>query len=192
VRLRARTNREFDSPQQLLDFTDSVAKGINKGITKEGVLLRNDDSDKFAYTRIADMDKARQQFATEFMDRLKNGDPPETAAWVHWRLNFMDHFYADGCGKSAEAVADWGLMRAGEPLPTPPDRKQWFDQVKKYKLTEPPIPDGMPAPYLGKPYDEWGDFYKGLFPATGKRTQESWLAAGETSKLLEVRLFSRN
>ncbi len=60
-RLYSERDRQFDSPQELLDFVDSVSKGINKGITKEGVLLRNDDSDKFAYTRIGEMDKARQQ-----------------------------------------------------------------------------------------------------------------------------------
>ncbi len=83
-------------------------------------------------------------------------------------------------------------MRAGEPLPTPPDRKKWFDQVSKYKRTVPPIPDGTPAPYLGKPYDEWVQFYKGLFQSTGRRTQESWVFAGETSKLMEMRLLSQN
>ncbi len=115
-------DRQFTSPQDILDFADDIARINNQGILKEGIgtpVVRALDSDRYPYTSVADLPKAREQFAKELLDRLNdpNADPRETAAWIEWRGNYTDHFWSDASGRTSRALADWVLMRKGEKLP---------------------------------------------------------------------------
>jgi len=40
-----------------------------------------------------------EQFSKELFTKFKdpNTDPYELAAWVEYRINLKDHFFADGC-----------------------------------------------------------------------------------------------
>ena len=155
--------REFNNPQDTLAFVDGIGQKINAGIVKDGVLLRNEDSPKYPYTPVAKLAQAREQFAQEFAERLKNGDPVETAAWVHWRVNFTDHFYADGCGKTSEALADYVLMRAGEQLPQNIDRDKWFAAAARDTYDP-----GKPESYTNNPsYRAWVSHYAFLVNPAG-------------------------
>lgn len=115
-------DRQFTDTEDLLRFTDDLSRTVNKGILKDTSLnapvTRRIDSEKYNYTKVSDLADARQQFATELLDRLNRGeDPRETAAWIEWRGNYTDHFWADGSGRTSRALADWVLMRNGEKLP---------------------------------------------------------------------------
>jgi len=123
-------HRTFENPAQLRQFVEGQAAAINKGITKEGVLLREGaDSPKYPYTKVADLPKAMDQFYDELFDRLKSKtqDPKALAAWIEYRIDLTDHFFADGCGKAAKAISGWALMRAGEELPTYGNRNAYYD-----------------------------------------------------------------
>lgn len=172
--LHEQRGRKFSSPQEAVDFADSVNKSINQGITKSGVLLRTDDSEKYPYTDVAKLHKAREQFGKEFAQRLDNSDPREMAAWVHWRLNMTDHPYADGVGKTSEALANWVLMRAGQPLPQIDSRQNWFANANKQKAD----PDN-PSSYYHKGYSNWVRYYKRLFdkPVDGFKSADERQAA---------------
>ncbi|KPJ86019.1 hypothetical protein AMJ57_00935 [Parcubacteria bacterium SG8_24] len=115
-------NREasFGSPEELRDFVENIALKINGGILKEGILIRGGaDSTKYPYTRVADLEKAMAQFYQELHERLQDPeeDPVKLAAWAEYRIDLSDHFFADGCGKTAKAISSWILMRAGKRLP---------------------------------------------------------------------------
>lgn len=157
---------DFSDPKTIMDLADNVNRKINQGITKEGVLLREDDS-KFPYAKVADIPLARHQFAEEFARRLSDpsADPIETAAWVEWRVN-IDHVYADGSGKTQRALAALPLMRANLPLPNYDDPKKFF----KHMPTESPDPKKGPQSYTqGPEWDKYLRYYKMKVPAYGSR-----------------------
>lgn len=151
-------DRQFASTDEVTQFVDDVNRSINRGITKEGVLLRTDDSPKYPYTEASKLEHAREEFASEFIARVDYGDPIETAAWVHWRLNMTDHSYADGVGKTSEALADWVLMRHGFPLPEIDSRESWFAHANRDQAN----PDDM-ASYYQEGYQKWQEYYRSLF-----------------------------
>lgn len=158
---------DFSDPRRLQVFCDNINRELNKGITKEGVLLRTDDSDKFPYTKVADMDLAREQFSQEFANRLNDphADPIETAAWVEWRTN-IDHVYADGCGKTQRALAALPLMRANLPLPNYDDPKKMF----RYMPKTPIDPKEGPQAYTDRDdYRKFLNYYRMKCPAYGSR-----------------------
>lgn len=161
-------DKKFSSTGDVLSFADGVAKKVNAGITKEGVLLRDSDSAKFAYTPVDQLPAARKQFAQEFRQRLDSDDPVETAAWIHYRVNFTDHFYADGVGKTSEALASYVLMRHDHPLPEIKSRKDWFAHAPKVQID--PAKSGWGAYVASPEYANWVSYYRSLFPkeATAK------------------------
>ena len=172
--VHASRNNEFKSPRQVSDFVDQVNKDVNKGIVKEGVLDRTDDSTKFPYTAAADLPLAKKQFSEEFAKRLNdpNADPVETAAWVEWRANLTDHFWADGVGKTAKALAALPLMKAGLPLPQYRDNKEFFahSQRKAYD------PKNGGDSYLDASWDKFHNYFRTLMPkrdTTHEHVQEA-------------------
>lgn len=145
------------------NFIDHINRVVNRGIVKEGVLYRTDDSTKYPYTKIENLKAAHRQFSEELASRLNdpNANPVETAAWIEWRANLTDHFWADGCGKTAKALAMIPLMRAGLPLPEYPDNKTFFAQSGREAYT----PDETGETYLDQNWDRFKNFYKTLMPA---------------------------
>ncbi len=96
-----------------------VAQSVNESIVVSPRSFRGgDDSTRYAYTAIADLSAAYAEFVDEFWQRLQGvADPVGLAAWVEWRIDCTDHFFADGCGRIAKAIAAWVLMRHDYPLP---------------------------------------------------------------------------
>ncbi len=149
----------FESPADVRSFLESVAKQINGGLLKEGQLIRSGaDSDKYPYTRIADLDAALDDFSTELFARLQNpdDDPIATAAWVEYRVDLTDHFFADGCGKTAKALSAFVLMRSGQELPTYRDRKELYSHAPKTIRGADPVINAAEE-------QAWLDYYKTLF-----------------------------
>jgi len=152
-------DRQFSNPQELRDFVEGVATGINQGITKEGVLIRSgEDSTKYPYTPIAELEPSMQQFYQELYDRINNpnSDPVDVAAWAEYRIDLSDHFFADGCGKTAKAVSSWVLMRAGRPLPNYRGRDELYQNAPKEIR-------GRNQEIDAKQYKTWSDYYRSLF-----------------------------
>lgn len=113
-------NMEFTSSEDLRRLVEAIATQVNNGIVKEGKLIRSgDDSLKYPYTRIVDLPVAMEQFYGKLHKMLSDphSDPVEIAAFCEFRIDLVDHFFADGCGKTAKAVSSFVLMRAGLPLP---------------------------------------------------------------------------
>jgi hypothetical protein len=140
----------FSRMTQVTTFVDGINKGLNEGLVKEGVLLRTDDSRKFPYVPVNKLHRYRLDFGKEFLRRESDSsvDPVETAAWVQWQVNIEGHFYADGCGRTAEMLAGWVLARESMPMPKPVTRKEFYSHVKNY--------------------DEFLAWYRTLFDAGGK------------------------
>lgn len=152
----------FKEPFDVRSIVDKIASKVNKGIVKSPHLKREHDSEKFSYTRAANLDAAYDQFVSEMHRRLsdQNADPIETAAWIEWRANITDHFWTDGVGKISKALAAIPLIRAGLPLPKYRDNKEMYALAPK----EPIEAKGKTGQaYLGR---EWLDFlryYRSLF-----------------------------
>jgi len=126
---------DFESPADLKTFIENIAKTINGGILKEGQLLRTGaDSDKYkSYTKTADVSKAFEQFAQELHQRMNDPkeDPKKLAAWAEYRIDLTDHFFADGCGKTAKAISSFILMRAEQRLPNYTTREEYYSNAPK-------------------------------------------------------------
>ncbi|MBI5357764.1 hypothetical protein HZB74_02860, partial [Candidatus Saccharibacteria bacterium] len=63
---------QFENPEELRTFIEDTARHINKGITKEGVLVRSHDSDKYLYTKVENLPQEMKQFYEELFARLQN------------------------------------------------------------------------------------------------------------------------
>lgn len=151
---------QFNDPQKLRGFVERVAKQINAGITKEGVLIRSGmDSTKFPYTKIADLESAMQQFYQELLHRLNEPmqDPKEIAAFIEYHIDPVDHFFADGCGKAAKAISAWSLMRVNMPLPHYRGRDEYYAHARLQNPTGDPVIDKQ------QQWEQWLAYYKTLF-----------------------------
>jgi hypothetical protein len=83
----------------------------------------------------------------------------ETAAWIEWRTNLTDHFWADGVGKTSKALAAWVLMRAGHPLPQYRSNKEFFQYASNKRYD--PREGGQS--YLGPEWERFLAYYRTLF-----------------------------
>lgn len=140
-------------------FVEQVATQINGGILKDGVLIRQGaDSDKYPYTKIADLEPAMTKFYAELANRLDNPDedPIELAAWVEYNIDLTHHFFADGCGKTAKVISSYVLMRSGLPLPTYTSREDYFEHAPTEIVGRDPEADD-------DQYQAWLAYYRTLF-----------------------------
>lgn len=159
---------KLTSPQELRTFVESIAKLVNKGITKENILIRSGvDSTKFPYTKVAELEGAMNQFYTELFEKINDpkADPVEMAAWIEYRVDLVDHFFADGCGKTAKLVSSWVLMRSGRELPDySRSGKIKPEQVRDVYYSNAPIAKGRTEQVAKEAqYKKWVEYYKTLF-----------------------------
>jgi predicted kinase len=143
--------------QGMAELIDDLAMKANKGILKPDRLMREKDTRFPNQTRAADLATAHAQFAEELVERLsdKKADPIETAAWIEWRANLMDHFWADGVGKTSKALAAWPLMRDHLPLPAYPPNKEFVAYAKDVPRGDP----ANPKSYLGPGWERFNNAY---------------------------------
>lgn len=156
-RLYKDRDKVFTDASELRNFVEGIAKEVNQGIIKEGILIRTHDVDKYPYTRVENLGEAMSQFYAEFFDRLQRGDDPqELAAWAEYRIDLTDHFFADGCGKTATAVEAWVLMRSKQQLPKYRTRDEYYAHA-------PTVVRGTGADTDREQYERWTTYYKSLF-----------------------------
>jgi hypothetical protein len=158
--LYAHRYEDFAHPEQLREFVEEVAIGINTGIVKEGVLIRSHDSDKYPYTQVKNLETSMKEFYTSLHERLSKPaeDPIQLAAWVEYRIDLTDHFFADGCGKISKAISAWTLMRANHKLPKfPKERELLFAAAPTQAI------DLIDSQEDAKQFARWLKFYKTLF-----------------------------
>ncbi len=115
----------YETPQELRTFLESVAVRINRGIVRDGVFFRIENSEKYSYVRAEEIPEEVDWFFRKLYGRLK-ADPVETAAFCEFCINLTGHYLADGCGKFSMAVAAFVLMRADMTLPVYRTRKEYF------------------------------------------------------------------
>lgn len=155
----AQKERDFDSPAEVREFVENMAKIINGGILKDGVLIRQgQDSDKYPYTRLENLEAAMNSFYTEFTQRLADPDqdPVELAAWVEYSIDLTHHFFADGCGKTAKVISAFALMRSNKPLPNYSSRAEYYANAPTKVV-------GQDASVDKEQYDKWLGYYRTLF-----------------------------
>lgn len=112
-------HQSFANSSELRGFFEKLSSIVNDGILQSEYLIRNGaDSTKYPYTRVADLEKAMEEFYRAlyaYIDRPEN--PKITAAFIEWNIDLRGHFFGDGCGKSAKACSSWLLMRHNAELP---------------------------------------------------------------------------
>jgi hypothetical protein len=157
---RQREQLSLLRPEALAKAVDKIALDVNRGILKEGALYRDEDSNKYPYTAVANLPVAYKQFFEEMHDRLNDetADPVETAAWIEWRANLTDHFWADGVGKTSKALAAIPLMRAGLPLPKYRSNKEFFAYSQRSQID----PNLGGQAYLGPDWERFLAYYRTL------------------------------
>ena len=138
-------DKKFSFATEYIKFIKDINLKINDGITKPGTLFRTDNSDKFPYTDVKLIKENLKRFTEYFFKKIKfldknQKDAPkdiwdaeliDLIASIHWKINFIDHFFADGVGATAEALADFVFMRYGLPIMKMPDRETWFEMAPK-------------------------------------------------------------
>ena len=156
-------NQQFANAGELRAFVEGIALLINRGVTKEGVLIRDgEDSKKYAYTSVARLEPAMVQFYDTLLEKVSNSDsdPVETAGFVEYRMNLTDHFFADGCGKTSKALSAWTLMRSNHALPTFQGLLEWQAALKMYG---PRQQRGLDPTVDEEQFARWMEFYRARF-----------------------------
>ena len=152
-------NREFDSPEDLKSFVESLALQVNDGIVKDSSLIRSSDSDKYPYVRIANLENQMNKFYEGLYGRTKNpnADPVESAAYAEFGIDFAGHFFADGCGKTAKVVSSYMLMRHNHSLPEYKGGRSAYyaNQLKQIAGEDDRADD--------EGYQKFLEYYRGLF-----------------------------
>lgn len=99
-------------------FIKKLSQIVNQGILKSDYIYRVDDSEKYPYTLVCDLPTSCWLFYSKMFRELETlQEPIRLAALAEWHIDIRDHFFADGCGKTARVVSAWVLMRAELPLP---------------------------------------------------------------------------
>ncbi len=154
--------KKFANEAELRTFVENMAQKINESITKKGGLIRTHDSDKYPYTRAEKLADQMDSFYKDFFLKLNDGtNPRELAAWVEYRIDLTDHFFSDGCGKTAKAISAWVLMRGRQELPVFRDRKELYANAPTQVRGENPQTDQ-------EQYKKWLAYYKTLFDLSVK------------------------
>ncbi len=171
-RLHEAKDIKFQNPEAAWAWIEDVAVDINRGLLAQGApLLRAHDVPKYpCYAAAKDLEADRKEFAQDFVNGLKRLDTlsgpqkvkyaQRMAGWVEHRTNMTGHFFNDGCGKTASALAAFVCMRADTDLPIYVSRTDYF-------LHEPKQPR-----VLGTPQDQDPDlqrfltYYQSLFART--------------------------
>lgn len=159
---------KFENATELRSFVEWIAETVNGGILKDGVLLRSGaDSDKYPYTKIADLPVAMDKFYSELLTRMNDpvADPVETAAFVEYGIDLTGHFFADGCEETSKVISSFVLMRANHELPdyTRGEDKDYEQIRKEYYGHAPKQIQGIDPVEDAKAFKEFADYYKTLF-----------------------------
>lgn len=183
-------------------IVDKINAMLTKGVVVEGQQFRTDDSEKYPYTLLKYKEKARDHFAIQAVKLFQAqalGWGPESnryqivpgvtddisfAAWMEWRINLTDHFYADGVGKTSKAMATLVLMRGDKPLPDYPDNKEFFKYASKQRYA----PDSADSYTNDGAFARFVEFYRSLFPKenSGHNTVDRLCRLQKKLSLLEV------
>jgi hypothetical protein len=157
--LLANKDKEFKNSDELREFVNKAAVGINKDLIKDDTAItRSSDSDKYPYTKVSDLKQAMDQFYDELLPRLNdpNQDPEELAAFIEYRIDLTDHFFVDGSGRTAKAVSTWSLARANHELPKYGTREEYYAHA-------PTQIRGQDAEVDKRQWGNWLEYYKTLF-----------------------------
>lgn len=139
-------SKEFKTVKDLVEFIEQINLKLIKGvtnITSANDIYRDEDSAKFNYTKHKLLVPQLADFASSILKYFQNGselsekDVLGLVAKTYWRINFTDHYFKDGCGKTAEAFAVYLLMRYGFLVPQLPDRKKWYELAPKERFNAP-------------------------------------------------------
>lgn len=135
-------DREFRNPADLRKFIERINMGLTWGKKTvdqagNGILLplkgvkeltqadwknypkMRQKETKYLATKVKDLDESYDEFFDKFFEKLNDSsiNPIELAAWAEYHVDIRDHFYEDGCGRTAKLVSAWVSMRYGLPLP---------------------------------------------------------------------------
>ena len=119
----------FDTASSLQDFILTIGKIINKGILKEGYLLRRPGrvNPEFHYEDAEKLEEAFYLVCERFLAYVhESKDPVYLAAYLEYYLNMKLHLFADGCGKSSKIAAAFILMRNRLPLPVYRTNEEYY------------------------------------------------------------------
>lgn len=158
----------FESAAELRKFVETIAMTVNGGIVKDGMLIRSgEDSDKYPYTRIADLPATMDNFYGQLLERINdpNADPVETAAFAEYGIDLTGHFFSDGCGKTAKAISSFVLMRQNHKLPdyARGQDRSYKENRAEYYAHAPKQIQGIDQNEDIRAYHDFVDYYRTLF-----------------------------
>lgn len=177
--------RVFSDAGDLRSFIEDLARAVNRGLLRDGVLYRcGADSAKYPYTPVAQIGAAAAWFYEHLFSLLCRDpyDAVEAAATAEYYINLTCHFFADGCGKCAMVTAAWLLMRGNHALPAYPGREAYYGFCLRFSHA-PVDSEGDRADFAG-----FLPYYRGLFGADDAGQE----GAGAMTLLLPDRFFTGN
>ena len=177
--------RVFSDSGDLRAFIEELARLVNRGLLRDGVLYRSGiDSEKYSYTPVARIEASARWFYEELFSLLcrETYDAVEAAAAAEYYINLTIHLFADGCGKCAMVTAAWLLMRGSHALPVYPGRETF------YKVCRQPNSVPVGSEDNEKRFADFLRYYRSLFgeDAPGREDKE------ELTILLPDRIFTGN
>ena len=159
--------RTFRSAEELEELVLETAKITNEGITREGCLFRSgEDSTKYNYARIKDIPVMWDRYVRSFSWMLNSQcfEVEEIAAFCEYVINFLGHFFADGCGKISMLISTYVFMRFDLPCPQYTSREEYYRFAVRRKI--PSVNDLRQLPADPEFWD-FVSYYRRLCPSSG-------------------------
>ena len=165
-RLHFINKRRFPNTLEFLVFIESINKDLTAGIVKFGTdTYRFENSEKFPYTDHEKIRMRMRKFAEDTLIQMNDFDTRrptvsdreiyDLVAKIYWRINFTDHYFADGNGKTAEALAVFICMRYGKKVIQLPNKERWYSYAPTHQVTG-------PEEYYGSRFQLFSSFIQSL------------------------------
>ena len=132
--IKQNQSREFDSAKQIKKLVEDIVTIINNGIYNDPLALRSWEVRYGRLQKPEGIEKEMGKFYESLLEKLADvrsdkADAIGLAAWIEAEINREIHPYADGCGRSSQALAAFFLNHFQAPLPGHDSREEYYQAM---------------------------------------------------------------
>lgn len=126
--------KKFASPEDVLDFINTLAATVSDGLLPEGQPLFRTWETKFDQAPVIRIEIEFKKFCQWFF-MVGKEDALSVAALVEKKLDGEIHPFADGCGRTAKLLAMFVLLRSGISPPAYVSRDEYYHNIRLVNWT---------------------------------------------------------
>ncbi len=165
-------NKRFLSIKDANDLENFILEVARRttGLTNEK-LFRTHETGKYLATH--DVREHFDRFVVNLFDKMKSErNRIYVASYILWSMDFIGHYFADGCTRTSTLIALWYLMRTGNELPIMERRLDSESDTRssyrgRHHMSRDDIYDDE---VRGQKFNQFYRYYKSLFEKSARPT----------------------